>query len=186
MDRRATHTGPVRDSVGKAALVKLSSLLGVFGHPDDESLAAGGVLAQHAAAGARIGVITATWAPTTQRIPELGDALRILGAGEPRMLGYADAKVPESAPGCPRWCDAPLNEAVRRLVVQIREFRPGALVTFDAYGGLTGHPDHVHTHRVTMLAAEAAGLDVYPDAGHPWSPSAVYLATHPRSSVKSI
>ena len=59
-------------------------------------------------------------------------------------------------------------------------------MTFDAYGGLTGHPDHVHTHRVTVLAAEAAGLDVYPDAGHPWSPSAVYLATHPRSSVKRI
>lgn len=131
-------------------------------------------------------MVTATWAPTTQRVAELADALRILGAGEPRMLGYADAKVPESAPGSPRWCDAPLDEAVRRLVVQIREFRPEALVTFDAYGGLTGHPDHVHAHRVTVLAAEAAGLDVYPDAGHPWSPSAVYLATHPRSAVKMI
>ena len=166
--------------------MKLSSLLGVFAHPDDESLAAGGVLAQHAAAGARTAVVTATWAPTTQRAAELAGALRILGAGEPRMLGYADAKVPESAPGCPRWCDAPLDEAVRQVVVQIREFRPEALVTFDAYGGLTGHPDHVHTHRVTALAAEAAGLDIYPDAGHPWSPSAVYLATHPRSSVTRI
>lgn len=166
--------------------MKLSSLLGVFAHPDDESLAAGGVLARHAAAGARTGVVTATWAPTTQRAAELADALRILGAGEPRMLGYADAKVPGSAPGCPRWCDAPLDEAVRRLVVQIRDFRPEALMTFDAYGGLTGHPDHVHSHRVTVLAAEAAGLDVYPDAGPPWSPSVVYLATHPRSSVTKI
>ena len=166
--------------------MKLSSLLGVFGHPDDESLAAGGVLAQHAAAGARTAVVTATWAATTQRVAELADALRILGAGEPRLLGYADAKVPDSAPGCPRWCDAPLDEALRRLVAQIRAFRPEALVTFDAYGGLTGHPDHVHTHRVTMLAAEAAGLDVYPDAGDPWSPTAVYLATHPRSSLNRI
>lgn len=184
--RRDTHTGPVRGPIRKVVLVKLSSLLAVFGHPDDESLAAGGILAQHAAAGARTAVVTATWAPTTQRVAELADALRILGAGEPRMLGYADAKVPESAPGCPRWCDATLDEAVRRLVMQIREFRPEALVTFDTYGGLTGHPDHVHTHRMTMLAAEAAGLDVYPDAGHPWAPSAVYLATHPRSSVKGI
>lgn len=177
---------PVWDPRRKVALLKLSSLLAVFGHPDDESLAAGGVLAQHAAAGERTAVVTATWAPTTQRVSELADALRILGAGEPRMLGYADAKVPESAPGCSRWCDAPLDEAVRRLVVHIRAFRPKALVTFDAYGGLTGHPDHVQTHRVTMLAAEAAGLDVYPDAGDPWSPSAVYLTTHPRSSVKRI
>ena len=173
-------------SVGRVVLAKLSSLLAVFGHPDDESLAAGGVLAQHAAAGARTVVVTATWAPSTQRASKLAEALRVLGAGEPRMLGYADAKVPESAPDCPRWCDAPLDEAVRRLVAHIRDFRPEALVTFDACGGLTGHPDHVHTHRVTMLAAEAAGLDLYPDAGQPWSPEAVFLATHPRSALKRI
>lgn len=41
------------------------SLLGVFAHPDDESLSAGGVLARHAAAGARTAVVTATWAPDT-------------------------------------------------------------------------------------------------------------------------
>lgn len=166
--------------------MELSSLLGVFGHPDDESLAAGGILARHAAAGARTAVVTATWAPSTQRAAELAEALRILGAGEPRLLGYADAKVPASAPGRPRWCDVPLDEAVHRLVVQIREFRPEALVTFDALGGLTGHPDHVQTHRVTVLAAEAAGLDVHPDAGRPWAPGAVYLATHPLSSVETI
>ncbi|WP_416955868.1 PIG-L deacetylase family protein [Nocardioides sp. T5] len=59
-------------------------------------------------------------------------------------------------------------------------------MTFDALGGLTGHPDHVHTHRVTVRAAEAAGLDAYPDAGPPWAPSTVYLATHPRSSVQAV
>jgi len=164
----------------------LSSLLAVFGHPDDESLAAGGVLARHAATGARTAVVTATWAPATRRVDELAEALRLLGAGEPRTLGYADAMVPESAPGRPRWCDAPLDEAVHRLVVHIRDFRPDALLTFDAYGGLTGHPDHVQTHRVTMLAAEAAGLGAYPDAGEPWSPRAVYLTTHPRSSLKQL
>lgn len=158
----------------------------MFGHPDDESLAAGGILAQHAAAGVRTAVVTPSWAATTQRVAELAEALRILGAGEPRTLGYADAKVPESAPGSPRWCDAPLEEAVHRLVIQIREFRPAALVTFDARGGLTGHPDHVHTHRVTLLAAKAAGPDAYPDAGEPWAPSSVYSATHPRSSVKTL
>jgi N-acetyl-1-D-myo-inositol-2-amino-2-deoxy-alpha-D-glucopyranoside deacetylase len=99
------------------------------------------------------------------------------------MLGYADAKVPESAPGRPRWCDVPLDEAVHRLVKHVRELRPEGVVTSDAHGGLTGHPDHVHTHRVTVLAAEARGLDRYPDAGRPWAPSVVYLATHPRSSV---
>ncbi|AVZ77738.1 hypothetical protein SLUN_30735 [Streptomyces lunaelactis] len=163
------------------------SLLAVFAHPDDESLSAGGVLARHAAAGARTAVVTTTWAADTSRAAELAEALRILSAGEPRMLGYADARVPQSAPGRMRFCDAPLDETVRRLVAHIREFRPDIMITHDAYGGLTGHPDHVHTHRVTMLAAQAAGLGpLYPDAGAPWQPRALYLATHPHSAVPGL
>ncbi|WP_073947272.1 PIG-L deacetylase family protein [Streptomyces kebangsaanensis] len=165
----------------------LPSLLAVFAHPDDESLSAGGVLARHAAGGARTAVVTATWAEGTGRAAELADALRILGAGTPRMLGYADARVPQSAPGRVRFCDAPLDESVRRLVVHIREFRPDIVVTHDAYGGLTGHPDHVHTHRVTALAVRAAGLErLCPDAGPPWQPSALYLATHPDSAARTL
>lgn len=92
-----------------------SSLLAVFAHPDDESLAAGGLLAREAEAGSRTGVVTATWAAGTTRAGEL-----------------ADARVTESAPGRPRLCDAPLDEQVRRLVTHIRAFRPEVLVTHDA------------------------------------------------------
>ncbi|MBT2674499.1 PIG-L family deacetylase [Streptomyces sp. ISL-14] len=165
----------------------LPSLLAVFAHPDDESLSSGGVLARHAAAGARTGVVTATWTPATQRGAELAEALRILGAGAPRMLGYADAKVPHSAPGRPRLLDAPLDESVGRLVAHIRQFRPQIVLTHDAYGGVTGHPDHVHTHRVTTLAVQSAGLErLYRDAGAPWQPSALYLATHPHSALGTL
>ncbi|WP_155058963.1 PIG-L family deacetylase [Streptomyces blattellae] len=167
--------------------MSVPSLLAVFAHPDDESLSSGGVLARHAAAGARTGVVTATWTEGTRRAAELAEALRILGAGGPRMLGYADARVPESAPGGLRFLDAPLDEAVGRLVVHVRQFRPEIVVTHDAYGGVTGHPDHVHTHRVTALAVQAAGLErLYPDAGEPWRPSALYLATHPHSAVGAL
>lgn len=163
------------------------SLLAVFAHPDDESLSAGGLLARHSSAGARTAVVTATWSADTARARELGGALRILGTDEPRMLGYADARVPESAPGNLRFCEAPLDEVVRRLVTHIREFRPEIMVTHDAYGGLTGHPDHLRTHRVTMLAAQTAGLEkLYPDAGMPWQPRALYLATHPHSAVPAL
>ncbi|GAA2323868.1 PIG-L family deacetylase [Streptomyces caniferus] len=163
------------------------SLLAVFAHPDDESLSAGGVLARHASAGARTAVVTATWAADTERAAELAEALRILEAGEPRMLGYADARAPQSAPGRVRFCEASLDESVRRLVMHIREFRPDIVVTHDAYGGLTGHPDHVHTHRVTTLAVQAAGwAQLYPDAGAPWQPGALYLATHPHSAARAL
>ncbi|WP_066947656.1 PIG-L deacetylase family protein [Streptomyces lushanensis] len=167
--------------------MSVPSLLGVFAHPDDESLSAGGVLARHATAGARTAVVTATWAADSPRAAELAEALRILGAGTPRMLGYADARVPRSAPDGARFCDAPLDETVRRLVAHIREFRPEIMVTHDAYGGLSGHPDHVHTHRVTVLAAHAAGLGrLYPDAGAPWRARALYLATHPHTAVSAL
>ena len=164
-----------------------SNLLGVFAHPDDESLSSGGLLARQAASGARTAVVTTTWVDGTTRAGELAEALRILGAGSPRMLGYADAEVPESAPGCPRLCDAPLDEAVGRLVAHVRDFRPDVVVTHDGYGGLTGHPDHVHTHRLTMLATQASGLEqLYPKAGPAWRPHALYLATHPHSVVPAI
>ncbi len=162
----------------------LPSLLAVFAHPDDESLVAGGVLAQHAASGARTAVLTATWAEDSGRAAELAAAVRILGAGEPRLLGYADARVPASAPGRARLLDAPLDEVVEGIVAHVRAVRPQIVVTHDAYGGLTGHPDHVRTHRATVLAVHAAGLEhLYPAAGPPWRPGALYLATHPHSAV---
>ncbi|GLX24029.1 PIG-L deacetylase family protein [Streptomyces lavendulae] len=165
----------------------LPSLLGVFAHPDDEALLAGGALAQHAASGARTAVVTTTWVPGTARAAELADALAALGAGEPRMLGYADHRVPDSAPGRPRLCDSPLDEAVGRLVGHLRGFRPRIVVTHDAYGQLTGHPDHRHTHRVTALAVSASGLEhLYPEAGAPWQPHALYAATHPHSALADL
>ncbi|MFK0119287.1 PIG-L deacetylase family protein [Streptomyces sp. NPDC090994] len=163
----------------------LPSLMGVFAHPDDESLLAGGVLAQHQASGARTCVVTATWAPTSHRAPELADALNVLGAEAPRLLGYADARNPASAPdGAVRLVDAPLDEAVGRLVAHIREVRPDIVVGHDALGQLTGHPDHRRAHQITLLAVEAAGLPhLYPHAGDPWQPAALYAATHSQSGV---
>ncbi|MET8768576.1 PIG-L family deacetylase [Streptomyces sp. NPDC004658] len=162
----------------------LPSLLGVFAHPDDESLLAGGVLAQHHAAGARTAVVTATWAPESRRAPELADALAVLGAGAPRLLGYGDARNAEAAPSRPRLVDAPLDEVIGRLVAHIRDFRPDIVVTHDALGQLTGHPDHVRTHQIALLAVEAAGLaHLHPEAGPPWQPAALYAATHPESGV---
>ncbi|MFF0551034.1 PIG-L deacetylase family protein [Streptomyces sp. NPDC004311] len=158
----------------------LPSLLAVFAHPDDEALVAGGVLAQHAAAGARTAVVTTTWAPETRRAAELADALRLLGAGKPRMLGYADLRVAESAPGRARLCDVPQEEVVEQLVAHIRAVRPQVIVTHDASG--SGHPDHVRTHEVVREAALAAGIEgAHPTAGRPWKAGAVYGASHPRS-----
>ena len=162
-------------------------VLAVFAHPDDESLSAGGLLARTASEGGRTAVVTTTWAADSHRAMELAEALRFLGAEPPRLLGYADSRVPESARSRPRFCDAPLDEAVGGLVDHIRDFRPDIVVTHDAYGGVTGHPDHLHTHRVTVLAAQAAALEgMYPDAGPPWAAQSLYLATHPHSAMDTL
>ncbi|KOY53981.1 PIG-L deacetylase family protein [Streptomyces sp. XY332] len=161
------------------------SLLAVFAHPDDEALVAGGVLAQHAAAGARTAVVTATWAPDSLRAAELAHALHLLGAGKPRMLGFADLRVPDSAPGRPRLCDVPQEEAAERLVSHVRAFRPQVIVTHDAFG--SGHPDHVRTHEVVLQAVRTAGIEgLCPQAGPSWRPSAVYGASHPRSESDAL
>jgi N-acetyl-1-D-myo-inositol-2-amino-2-deoxy-alpha-D-glucopyranoside deacetylase len=111
-----------------------------------------------------------------------------LGAGTLRLLGYGDARNPDSAPGgAVRLVDAPLDEAVGRLVAHIRQFQPDLVVGHDALGHLTGHPDHRRTHQITLLAVEAAGLPhLYPDAGEPWQPAAFYAATHPQSGIADL
>ncbi|MFE3643649.1 PIG-L deacetylase family protein [Streptomyces sp. NPDC059169] len=131
-----------------------------------------------------VAAVTATWAPDSRRAPELADTLAVLGADVPRLLGYNDARIPEAAPGRPRLVDASLDEAVGRLVAHIRDFKPDVVIGHDAVGQLTGHPDHVRTHQITLLAVEAAGLaHLPPEAGPPWHLAALYAATHPESSV---
>jgi LmbE family N-acetylglucosaminyl deacetylase len=162
------------------------SLLCVHAHPDDEAIATGGLLARAADAGEAAAVVTCTWAEGTGRVGELARSLEILGAGKPRLLGYADARYAPSAPGAARFLDAPLEESVGRLVAHIREVRPETVVTYDAQG-VTGHPDHIHAHRVTLAAVEAAAYDqLYPEAGAPWRPRALHLVTVPRSVVSAV
>ncbi|MFB7652963.1 MULTISPECIES: PIG-L deacetylase family protein [unclassified Streptomyces] len=158
---------------------QLPSLLAVFAHPDDESLLAGGVLAQHRASGARTGVVTTTWSADSPRADELRDALAVIDAGPPRMLGYRDARNESSAPDRSRLCDTPIGDLVQDLVAQIRRFRPDVVVTHDALGQMTGHPDHRVTHQATVLAVEAAAIGSFsPGHGRPWQTRALYCATH--------
>jgi N-acetyl-1-D-myo-inositol-2-amino-2-deoxy-alpha-D-glucopyranoside deacetylase len=134
----------------------VTRFLAIFAHPDDESLAAGGLLASRAARGDEVTVLSATWAAGTVRAGELRDAACLLGSQDVRLLGYADAAVPESAPGRPRLVDATLDEAACRLVEHLVDLAPDVVVTHDRLGGATGHPDHRRTHEVVVRALELA------------------------------
>jgi len=110
------------------------------------------------------------------RIGELSLALNALGIDEPIFLGGPGRWRDSGMEGTPlrhrqRFIDADPQEAVGALVAIIREMRPHVVVTYDAKGGY-GHPDHIHTHEVTMAAVAASGGADYPR--EPWTVPKVY------------
>ncbi|XVU21172.1 PIG-L deacetylase family protein [Actinoplanes sp. CA-054009] len=123
----------------------MSTLLGIWAHPDDEAYLSGGLMALAADRGDRVVCVTATrgergtsdprrWPPSrlaAERTTELERCLRILGVTEHHWLGYPDG-------GC---ADAPAGEAIAKLAALIGEIRPGTVVTFGLDGN-TGHADH--------------------------------------------
>ena len=181
-------------------------LMCVHAHPDDEVITTGGVLAKAAADGFRTAVVTCTGGELGEvvgagmdpeevfprlaevRLEELRASLKILGAGDPRLLGYRDSgMIGTEGNHDPRsFWQANFNEAVGKLVAQIREFKPAVLVGYDGFGGY-GHPDHVQAHRVMLVATEAAGFPLlFPEAGPAWSVPKAYLASLPKSRVFAV
>src|SRR5687767_5351779 len=177
------------------------ALMCVHAHPDDECIGTGGVLLQAARRGIRTAVVTCTGGERGEihnmdeeatrprlaevRHEELRAALSVLGAGEPRFLGYVDSGMmgTDGNEDPASFWQASMDEAVARLVAQIREFKPDVFVTYDAFGGY-GHPDHIQTHRVGMLAAEACAVPaLYPEAGPAWRIRKVYLGSLPKSVI---
>jgi N-acetyl-1-D-myo-inositol-2-amino-2-deoxy-alpha-D-glucopyranoside deacetylase len=178
----------------------------VHAHPDDEAISTGGVLARYADEGMRVAVVTCTGGERGEvvgegmdpdeiaprlgevRYDELSRALKILGAGPPRLLGYVDSGMmgTDGNDDPASFWRAHFDEAVGRMVAQIRELRPDVLVTYDAFGGY-GHPDHLQAHRVAITAVEAADVPaLYPDAGPSWRVRKVYYAAIPKGAIFQI
>jgi len=170
--------------------------MAVHAHPDDESSKGAATMARYVAEGADVLVATCTGGergsvlnPALQGDPEIENnihevrrkemeaAREILGVQQ-AWLGWEDSGLPEGdpLPPLPQGCFATLDvdTAAEPLVRLIREFRPHVVTTYDENGGYP-HPDHIQTHRITMVAFDAAGdPDRYPDAGEPWQPLKLY------------
>ena len=104
-------------------------------------------------------------------------ARAILGVRQD-WLGFVDSGLPEGdpLPPLPEGCFAlaPIEEATRRLVEEVRKFRPHVMTTYDENGGYP-HPDHIRCHEISVAAFEAAAdPDAFPDAGEPWQPLKLY------------
>ncbi|MCG3750848.1 N-acetyl-1-D-myo-inositol-2-amino-2-deoxy-alpha-D-glucopyranoside deacetylase [Amycolatopsis sp. Poz14] len=156
-------------------------LLLVHAHPDDESIATGGVIARYGAEGAEVCVVTCTLGEEGEIVPPR--LARLVAAEADQLGGYRSGEMAAAAAalglarheylgGIGRWRDSgmagtPAAEHPRAFTggsaaeqtAQLREliddFAPQVVVTYDSFGGY-GHPDHIRAHEITMAAAPDA------------------------------
>lgn len=149
------------------------SLLTVFAHPDDESLACGGLLAWCAALGADVSLLCMTRGEHGQgsgdvgctRQRELEAAARALGIGTVTLLDHEDGMLP--------WLSA---DTLRSgIEAEILARQPEVVLTFDS-DGLYWHPDHIAVHELTTAAVVALGA----------SAPALYYVTMPSGSMRAV
>jgi LmbE family N-acetylglucosaminyl deacetylase len=136
-------------------------LIGVFAHPDDESLLAGGLLAACSDAGLDPVVVCATRGEAgpsagvnsrpelaATRAAELRRACDALGVADLHILDHPDGMISERS-----------HEVTKELAELFAAAPPAAVVTFDAVG-LYHHPDHVAVHDAVVRAVASQGSHV--------------------------
>lgn len=184
------------------------TLLAVHAHPDDEASSTGGLLRLAANHGYTTVLVTCTNGDlgetkgpasklqprhnpddrrrlATLRQAELQAAASLLGITHLYTLGYHDSGMQgwETNQAAEAFMQADVADVVQLLVHIIRRHRPDVVVTYDENGGY-GHPDHIMTHQVTMLALDAAAqAEFCPEAGFPWQAHKVYYTAWARSEM---
>ena len=160
--------------------------MSVHAHPDDEASKGAGTVARYAAEGIRAALVCCTGgeegeilnpaADTPEvradlgavRMAELRASVDAIGYAELYLLGYRDSGMPDTEANArpDNFANAPLDEAVGRLVAIIRREQPQVLVTYGDERAFYEHPDHIRVHEISVVAFDAAGdPDRYPDAG---------------------
>jgi mycothiol S-conjugate amidase len=120
------------------------------------------------------------------RRTELDRAADVIGYDETIMLGYRDSGMPDSEANArpEAFANAPLDEAVGRLVAILRRERPQVVVTYGEDQSGYPHPDHIMVHDITMPAIErAADPTWYPEAGAPHQVAKVYWTSWSRARM---
>ena len=170
-------------------------LMMVHAHPDDEASKGAGTVAKAHAEGVRTVLVCCTGGEAGDilnpamdreevrarlhdvRLEELAEATKVIGYDEVILLGYRDSGMPDSEHNAhpESFAQAPLDEAVGRLVAAIRAERPQVIVTYGDDQEHYPHPDHLRVHEISLEAFDAAGdPERYPELGEPWQPLKLY------------
>lgn len=177
------------------------TLLCVHPHPDDESIACGGVLARATEETIRGVVVTCTGGEEGENLAgidlgdtpllehrrrELADALAALGVQHHHWLGYRDSGMRDSAANThpDSFHLAEVDEAAALLAAIIRVERPQVVVSDDRTGTY-GHPDHVKAYQVTVRAVALAADPEAPVDGPPWQVAKRYVHTLGRGRLEA-
>jgi LmbE family N-acetylglucosaminyl deacetylase len=164
----------------------------IFAHPDDESFGVAGTIARATQTGRLVAVVCATRGeegkiadpslatPETLgqvREQELRNAVAAVGVNDLTFLDYIDGHLAE----------ADHDEALAKVVKQIRRFRPNVVITFDPKGGY-GHVDHIAIHHLAVEGVAAAADPArFPehlgDGMQPHRVRKVYYAAIPRERL---
>ena len=179
-------------------------LLAVHAHPDDESSKGAGTVARYSASGVHCVLVCCTGGeegsilnPAMERpevidrlpevrLDELDRAAGIIGYDEVVMLGYRDSGMPDTEANAreDNFANAPLEEAVGRLVGILRRTRPQVVLTYGDDQRGYPHPDHLRVHEVTMAAVDAAADPArLAEAGPPWQVAKVYWSVWSRARI---
>jgi mycothiol S-conjugate amidase len=182
-------------------------LLTVHAHPDDEASKGAGTVAMYADEGVRCVLVCCTGGEAGEvlnpvmdtpevrcRLPEVRRAeleasVDALGYSALHLLGYHDSGMPDTDDNArsDNFANAPLEEAVGRLVTIIRSERPHVIVTYAEDREFYPHPDHIRVHEVSGPAFEAAGdPDRFPGAGEPWQPAKLYYTGWSRRRILAL
>jgi mycothiol S-conjugate amidase len=182
-------------------------LLSVHAHPDDEASKGAPTVARYHAEGVRTILVCCTGGeegdilnpamdtPEVRadigkvRMAELKASTDIIGYDETVMLGYRDSGMPDSEANArpDSFAQAPLDEAVGRLVTVIRRERPQVILTYPDEQSEYPHPDHLRVHEISIIAFDAAGdPDRFPEAGPPFVPLKLYYSVWPAERFRQI